>query len=96
MLTEVDYLDSNGSVCWFCGQPLNIDKLKKTSYVGNVKVKTYLCSCPQGHLSFIQQSATQSQFDLNITMHYFIDIDDYFEHVGLKFKLLPDLHNKEY
>ena len=36
MLTEVDYLDMNGSICWFCGCDLNIKELSEQSKFENI------------------------------------------------------------
>ncbi len=80
MLIEVDYLDKNGSVCWFCGNPLNINELAENSYSDKIAIKTYRCTCQQGHTSFIQQYTVKDEFDLYLTMHYYIYIEDYIQH----------------
>lgn len=87
MLIKVDYLDENGSVCYFCGQQLEIIKVIEKEYSDTKRVtsKMYQCKCEMGHDIFVQIHQTgDNQFEIELTRHMFIFIDDYIEHGGLE------------
>ena len=95
MLTEVDYIDMNGSICWFCGQDLRINELCEQSGFDNVDIKTYRCLCEQGHTSFVQHYISKAKYNLQLTTHLFIYIDDYFEHMGININQIdPKIQDK--
>jgi len=86
MLMQVDYMDQNGSVCYFCGQPLNINKVVEKTYshtTQRVTSKIYQCTCSQGHLNFIQvHQVVDDVFEIGIKTHLFVFFEDYLEHGG--------------
>lgn len=86
MLIQVDYMDQNGSICYFCGEPLNIDSVVEKEYshaTKRVTSKVYQCKCAQGHFSFVQiHQKVNAAFEINIRSHMFVFFDDYIEHGG--------------
>ena len=94
MLTEVDYFDMGGSMCWFCGCDIKIEELSEQTGFENIDIKTYRCKCEQGHISFVQHYIKKDNFNVKLTLHLFIYIDDYFEHMGITPKIYPKSFQK--
>ena len=67
----------------FRSQDISINELCEEAAFDNVDIKTYRCTCQQGHVSFVQHYLNKATYNLQLTTHLFIYIDDYFEHMGI-------------